>query len=84
MSLVVGQDAGMAQRPAPSETTYLGFDRNDYPGDENLKPLRQTFSYAGFWLNRPPGETINTWTGKRQAVQSAGFSYSSTEDFTPS
>ena len=58
--------------PAPA---YLGFDRNDYPGDENLKLLRQTFSYAGFWLNRPPGEKTNTWTGKRQTVQAAGFGF---------
>jgi hypothetical protein len=73
--MVVGQDVSMAQQPAPSESTYLGFDRNDYPGDENLKPLHQTFSYSGFWLNRPPGEKINTWRGKRQAVQSAGFGF---------
>ena len=37
--------------------------------------LRQTFSYAGFWLNRPPGEKTNTWTGKRQTVQAAGFGF---------
>jgi len=36
-------------------STYLGFDRNTYPGDSNLKILRQTFSYAGYWLNNPPG-----------------------------
>jgi hypothetical protein len=73
--MVVGQDASMAQQPASSESTYLGFDRNDYPGDEHLKPLRQTFSFAGFWLNHPPGEKTNTWAGKRQAVQSAGFGF---------
>jgi hypothetical protein len=55
--------------------TYLGFDRNDYPGDNNLKALRQTFSYLGFWLNNPPGETRNTWTGKRKALESAGFGF---------
>ncbi len=58
--------------PAP---TYLGFDRNDYPGDENLKLLRQTFSYAGFWLNHPPGEKTNSWIGKRPTVQAAGFGF---------
>jgi hypothetical protein len=58
--------------PSP---TYLGFDRNDYPGDENLPPLRQTFSYAGFWLNHPPGEKTNTWAGKRQRLQAAGFGF---------
>jgi hypothetical protein len=55
--------------------TYLGFDRNDYPGDDNLKALRQTFSYAGYWLNNPPGERANTWTGHRAAIESAGFGF---------
>jgi hypothetical protein len=60
----------LAQNP-----TYLGFDRNDYPGDANLKALRQTFSYAGYWLNNPPGEKTNTWTGHRAVVEKAGFGF---------
>jgi hypothetical protein len=59
-----------AQAPA-----YLGFDRNTYPGDTNLKSLHETFSYTGFWLNHPPGEKTNTWTGHRAAVESAGFGF---------
>lgn len=55
--------------------TFLGFDRNDYPGDENLKALRQTFSYASFWLNNPPGEKSNNWAGKRGKLESAGFGF---------
>lgn len=55
--------------------TYLGFDRNFYPGDANLKALRQTFSYTGYWLNDPPGENSNTWRGHRAAVESAGFGF---------
>jgi hypothetical protein len=58
-----------------AQTAYLGFDRNDYPGDANLKALRQTFSYSGYWLNNPPGEKANTWTGHRAAVESAGFGF---------
>jgi Domain of unknown function (DUF1906) len=54
---------------------YLGFDRNQYPGDQNLKVLRQTFFYAGYWLNNPPGENTNTWLGKRGALQDAGFGF---------
>jgi hypothetical protein len=54
---------------------YLGFDRNNYPGDQNLKILRQTFSYTGFWLNPPPSATTNTWRGKRRTLQSAGFGF---------
>ena len=55
--------------------TYLGFDRNDYPGDANLKTLHQTFSYTGYWLNNPPGASSNSWAGHRAAVESAGFGF---------
>ena len=60
---------------ASAQQSYLGFDRNQYPGDQNLKVLRQTFSYAGFWLNNPPGENTNNWSGRRQALSSAGFGF---------
>lgn len=56
-------------------STYLGFDRNEYPGDANLKTLKQTFAYAGYWLNNPPGMKSNSWTGHRSAVESAGFGF---------
>ena len=55
--------------------TYLGFDRNDYPGDANLKALRKTFSYTGYWLNNPPGENSNSWAGHRAAVEATGFGF---------
>ena len=58
-----------------AQTNYLGFDRNTYPGDANLKALDETFSYAGYWLNHPPGEKSNSWTGHRAAVKSAGFGF---------
>ena len=58
-----------------AQKTYLGFDRNDYPGDQNLKVLHETFSYTGYWLNDPPGESTNNWVGKRQVLQSAGFGF---------
>jgi hypothetical protein len=58
-----------------AQKTYLGFDRNDYPGDQSLKVLHETFSYAGYWLNNPPGENANSWVGKRQILQSAGFGF---------
>lgn len=60
---------------AQAQTNYLGFDRNQYPGDKNLQALRQTFSYAGYWLNNPPGESANTWRGHRAAVAAAGFGF---------
>ncbi len=60
---------------AQSGASYLGFDRNEYPGDANLKSLRQTFSYAGYWLNVPPGASHNTWIGHRSTVEAAGFGF---------
>lgn len=66
--------AAVAQSPI-SQTSYLGFDRNAYPGDANLKALHETFSYTGYWLNNPPGEKTNSWTGHRAAVESAGFGF---------
>lgn len=58
-----------------SSSTYLGFDRNDYPGDASLQTLKQTFSYTGYWLNNPPGANSNSWTGHRAAVEKAGFGF---------
>ena len=66
----------LALQPAASaQSTYLGFDRNEYPGDGNLKTLHQTFVYTGYWLNNPPGEKSNSWAGHRAAVESAGFGF---------
>ena len=58
-----------------SGSTYLGFDRNEYPGDANLKSLRQSYAYSGYWLNNPPGAKANTWKRHRAAVQAAGFGF---------
>jgi len=60
---------------AASGPAYLGFDRNEYPGDDNLKDLRKTFAFAGYWLNNPPGSNTNTWIGKRGKVEGAGFGF---------
>ena len=73
--LVFGPGRSSAQHSSSGSASYLGFDRNDYPGDDNLKALRQTFSYAGYWLNNPPGEKRNTWPGKRRKLESAGFGF---------
>jgi len=54
---------------------YLGFDRNDYPGDNLLPALRKTFEWTGYWLNNPPGAQQNTWAGKRNLVKAAGFGF---------
>jgi len=62
-----------AQRARPR--SYLGFDRNEYPGDQNVKQLRATFSYSSYWLNNPPGTKVNTWLGKRRTLEAAGFGF---------
>jgi len=56
-------------------SSYLGFDRNNYPGDQNLKALRQTFAFTGYWLSRPPSARVNTWIGKRAKLQAVGFGF---------
>jgi glycoside hydrolase-like protein len=53
----------------------LGFDTNDYPGDSLLPQLRRTFSFAGYWLNSPPGAKSNTWLGKRETLDRHGFGF---------
>jgi hypothetical protein len=58
-----------------AHATCLGFDRNDYPGDSALKLLRGRFSFAGFWLNNPPGASSDPWAGKRGVVQDLGFGF---------
>ena len=59
----------------PSRTTYLGFDANDYPGDEALALLRKTFAFTGYWLGPPPGAKTTSWLGKRSALQKQGFGF---------
>lgn len=63
-----------AQRTT-TRNSYLGFDRNDYPGDGNLAALRKTFAFAGYWLNAPPGATQTNWLGKRPRLEEAGFGF---------
>ena len=58
-----------------AEKSYLGFDRNLYPGDAALPILRKTFAFSGYWLSAPPGEKDNTWSGKRERLRSEGFGF---------
>ncbi|MBS1800698.1 MAG: DUF1906 domain-containing protein [Acidobacteria bacterium] len=53
----------------------LGFDRNLYPGNASLPALRKHFAFTGFWLNNPPGETTNTWRGKRDILLKNNFGF---------
>jgi hypothetical protein len=67
--------AQSVSKPVPPGPAFLGFDRNDYPGDDRLNELRKTFDYSGYWLNNPPGAHANTWVGKRERLQAAGFGF---------
>ena len=58
-----------------AKQSFVGFDRNEYPGDEHLMALRRIFSFSGYWLNVPPGTNGNTWAGKRTRLREAGFGF---------
>jgi hypothetical protein len=59
----------------PPPQTYLGFDANDYPGDDALPALRRTFTFSGYWLNVPPGAKTNSWMGKRSELLKNHFGF---------
>ncbi|MGB0036362.1 MAG: glycoside hydrolase domain-containing protein [Candidatus Acidiferrales bacterium] len=69
-----GANSRLQNEVAPSRA-YLGFDRNEYPGDAAIGALRQTFSFSGYWLNNPPGEKSNSWTGKREILLQNGLGF---------
>ena len=64
----------------PDAPAFLGFDANDYPGEAALPALKKTFAFTGYWLNPPPGEepgeSTNSWTGKREILLQNGFGFS--------
>jgi hypothetical protein len=64
-----------ASSHAQTPKTYIGFDRNLYPGDAALPALRRHFDFTSFWLTNPPGATHNTWTGKRATLAGQGFGF---------
>jgi hypothetical protein len=55
--------------------SFLGFDRNDYPGDDAMQLLHRDFSFTGYWLSNSPREKSNSWTGKRELLRSQGFGF---------
>jgi hypothetical protein len=73
MALLISGPALIPQATTPR--SYLGFDRNIYPGDEALPILRKTFTSTSYWLSPPPGEKTNTWLGKRKLLHSQGFGF---------
>src|SRR5580704_5177764 len=76
--------AGCAQQTAPTPVNHapsratqnpIGFDSNDYPGDDALPALRRHFAFAGYWLTNPPGERQNGWIGKRDVLLHHDFGF---------
>jgi len=65
---------GLTQGAAGAQQ-HIGFDRNEYPGDGELAVLRKHFSFVGYWLTNPPGETTNSWRGKRATLVAKGFGF---------
>src|SRR5258707_2777867 len=67
--------SALSQTESGHPSSFLGFDRNDYPGDASLGALRHTFAFSGYWLNNPPGARSNTWAGKRAKLEAVGFGF---------
>jgi hypothetical protein len=76
--------AACAQQALPAPVNHtssgtkqnsVGFDSNDYPGDDALPALRRHFTFAGYWLTNPPGEHQNSWRGKRDALLKNDFGF---------
>jgi hypothetical protein len=72
---VLAQQPSVPHHSLAPARAYLGFDRNDYPGDAALPEMRKLFSFTGFWLTNPPGTTHNSWLGKRETLLRAGFGF---------
>jgi hypothetical protein len=75
LPLVLVGGAPAHSSPESSPRSYLGFDRNDYPGDAAMKLLRHDFAFTGYWLGNPPSGKNNSWTGKRELLRSEGFGF---------
>lgn len=58
-----------------AQKTWVGFDKDGYPGDDLLPALHKTFAWTGYWLSDPPGMNSNPWAGKRGVVRAAGFGF---------
>lgn len=73
--IAANTDSTISSQQPGIEHIYIGFDLNDYPGDEALPGLRQHFSFTGYWLNNPPGEQQDNWLGKREVLLRQGFGF---------
>lgn len=75
INIAHAQQPSLGPGAGPGNYAYIGFDRNDYPGDATLPALRNHFAFIGYWLNDPPGEQQNTWIGKRDTLLRNNFGF---------
>ncbi len=80
IGVAAAPERAFTQQPSPKRPTagaprFIGFDKNDYPGDRLLPALRRSFSFTGYWLNNPPGAAQDSWTGKRSLLVQEGFGF---------
>ena len=75
LALMVPPVASSAWAQKAAQESYIGFDRNDYPGDANLAALRKVLRFSSYWLNNPPGAQLNSWAGKRELLKQHGFGF---------
>jgi hypothetical protein len=74
-ALIMLCSAAMGAVRLEAQHSYAGFDKDSYPGDAALAALRQSFRFAGFWLNNPPDTPQNGWAGKRALLKNNGFGF---------
>jgi hypothetical protein len=73
MLLLFVHPASAPQFAVPA--SFLGFDRNDYPGDDAMKFLRKDFAFTSYWLGNPPQTKSNSWSRKREFLRSLGYGF---------
>ena len=69
------QPSNPVAAPASATTQSVGFDRNDYPGDDTMVALRKDFAFTSYWLTTPPGDDTNSWAGKRELLKQQGWGF---------
>ncbi len=66
---------GRTARVATVKKQFVGFDRNEYPGDTTMAAMHNTFAFTGYWLTVPPGAMFNQWQGKRETLKQQGWGF---------
>jgi len=80
-SMQVVNDPAPVAQPGPvasidaSAGGYVGFDRNEYPGDDTMAAMKKQFAFVGYWLTVPPGAMFNQWVGKREVLKQQGWGF---------